>query len=126
MCEYIDTIQDVVSEFVEDERTFSAFDVTKQVRIVEKGSVNVEHNVVRGAVHAMMSGMDNYQAAFNGKYQEYQPVATQPALVQDSGSYAGMPPAPSPFNDSIIELLPGERLEIEFQEPLSKITISQG
>lgn len=119
MCEYIDTIQDVVAEFVMDEKTFSAFDVTKQVRIIEKGSVNVEHNVVRGAVHTMMAGVNDYQAAFNGKYNEYQPVATQQAQV-------GMPPAPAPFNDSVIELLPGERLSIEFQEPLSKITISQG
>ena len=124
MCEYIDTIQDVVAEFVEDERTFSAFDVTKQVRIIERGSVNVEHSVVRGAVHAMMSGMDNYQAAFNGKYVEYQPVATQPSLAQ-LGAHVAAGMAPSPFNDSIIELLPGERLTIEFQEPVSKITISQ-
>jgi len=124
MCEYIDTIQDVVAEFVEDERTFSAFDVTKQVRIIERGSVNVEHSVVRGAVHTIMAGVSNYQAAFNGKYVEYQPVATQPSLAQ-LGAHVAAGMAPSPFNDSIIELLPGERLTIEFQEPVSKITISQ-
>ncbi len=121
MCEYIGTIKDVIDEFVEDEKTFSAFDVTKYVRALEGKGVNVEHSVVRGAVHVYMAGVSDYEIVFTGKYQEYKPVATQPPLPK-AGTYAG---DPSPFHDAVVELDQAEKITIQFAEPVSSITISQ-
>ena len=125
MCEYIKTIEDVVGDFVMDEETFSAFDVTKQVRAAEGRGVNVEHGVVRGAVHTLMANVPGYEIVFTGKYQEYQKVAVQQSLPY-AGSVSSQSPPSAPFHDAVVELDQAEKITIQFAEPVSSITISQG
>ena len=130
MCEYMDTIKDVLDELIEDELTFSAYDVTSRVRdIVGKGT-NVEHSVVRGAVAALMANEDSYVGDFNGKFVEFKTIYQQPA--QGFGPQSApqtvaqsSPPPPPNFGDPTVELEPGEKITIEFASPVTKITVSQ-
>jgi hypothetical protein len=130
MCVYIDTIKDVLDELIEDEERFSAHDVTKRVRKIEGGGVNVRHSEVRDLVHAMMTQEDGYTDEFNGTWIEYVPVvpdpANDPATIMAPSAPQAAPPSPPPFADSTVELYDGEKLTIEFRSPVTRVTISQG
>lgn len=97
--------QDVVAEFVTAERTFSAYDVTTELRgrandgkviidAAETGTVHVsgknvpkiEHETVKGIVHDLHHGgeMKGYGRNYNGSYWEYAPSDDDGADAADS------------------------------------------
>lgn len=56
--------------------TFSAHDVTDEVRVILGQAVEVQHERVKFLVHQGMNVCPGYLATDNGTYIEYQPVNT--------------------------------------------------
>jgi len=115
-------ISSIVTEFITASKTFSAYDVTKELRDrVIKGSVDldktetsvitfydttiakVDHDYVRDAVHELFhqSKMQGYDRSHNGSYWSYAPtpvVASDPDPTTPNPS--GTPPASSDYDGS--------------------------
>lgn len=103
-------IQDVVTEFVEDQRMFTAYDVTIKVREIVGPTVNVKHNEIKNDIHKEMADhLDNdwnksLEDVGNGKAfvyyhfmsdsSEYEPLPSNPAKkIQKGGGWKTATPA---------------------------------
>lgn len=109
-------IEDVVGELVIAKKTFSAYDVTKELRdkvakttvvvdhaesgVVHVGGVpvaRVDHDYVRDAVHELFhtGKMDGYDRAHTGSHWQYEEAKANTVLPDPSASPAGTgtPPA---------------------------------
>jgi len=87
MCEYAQEVKDCLAKFVEGERAFSAWNVTKAVRSVVGPGTNVSHEEVKGMVHVLMEDNDEFDGLWNGQYVEYTPADADDDL-DDGGSPA--------------------------------------
>lgn len=72
-------VETVVRANVEQKETFSAHDITVEVREILGQAVEVDHNKVRILVHAFMRDSTDftYGAVDNGTYIEYQPMVVK-------------------------------------------------
>jgi hypothetical protein len=103
-------IESVVNEFIAAQKTFSAFEITKELRDrsnagtvtidkAETGSVHVtgndvpriDHDQVKGVVVDLFSQgkMVGYDRSNNGQYWQYGPAAAVPAAPDPSASGGG-------------------------------------
>lgn len=72
-------VETVVRANVDQKETFSAHDITVEVREILGQAVEVNHNLVRAFVHAFMRDSTDftYSAVDNGDYLEYQPLVVK-------------------------------------------------
>ena len=102
MCMYLNLIEDVVNEYTKDEKMFTAFDVTKEVRVRTKD--RVFHDEVKKEVHKMFhnGALPGYNRSLaNLANANPQPWVYHPQSV-DVSKYNG-----SPVNDTSTVADPG-------------------
>lgn len=129
MCQYVDLINDVVSEFVSDGKMFTAHNVTAEVRRRTKD--RVQHDEVKRDVHGMFNSgeMFSYNRSLaclpgvNPQPWVYHPLSADVSLYngQPTGSVASnlaatisqlapVAVAPSPKTDEVFKLDTTRRL----------------
>lgn len=102
-----DAVKMIVGEFVQERRTFSAWDVTLELRNrANKGLISfsdtgqttdaggstvadVPHAVVRDEVHVLMQGEATYDRRSTGQYWSYEPVVAGAAGQVSGQTYDG-------------------------------------
>jgi hypothetical protein len=85
-----------LDNFVSEEKTFTAYDVTRALRITNP-TLNIGHERVRSLVHYIMNGNDEYEqsiAYFNGEpaiqWAPVQVVAATPISIPVASSAGGL------------------------------------
>jgi hypothetical protein len=105
MCAYVNEIAKMVDEFVNDEKLFTAFDVTMALR--KRSKSRIQHYEVKGEVHKMFSngGMFSYNRTLanlpnvNPQPWVYHPVSADVSLYNGKPldtKVSVSPPAPTP------------------------------
>lgn len=104
MCVYLSEIEDVVTEFVNGDTMFTAWDVTVAVR--KRSKDRVQHFEVKKEVHRMFDqgGMPSY----NRQLANLPGINPQPWLYYppsaDPNTYTGKPAAPAAAAPSVVAL----------------------
>lgn len=121
----------VVQANVDQKQSFSAHNITEQIRALVQGVVEINHEQVKPMVHKIMRGVANYTASNTGTFIWYEPVATgynfvfgdngTPVLANKAQAVLG---APEHWEDFYPQSTAIERMRYEYNSNTLKIVFT--